>query len=189
MENKRLKSYDFKCPCCSEPHRRLFEYYGKYYGLIPEVEGIPEDKEVTLLERVVMHDETTFEGSRSIGIGDSVFRCGNCYEYFKFADTYSLPDKLTPSEKEEAEKKFKPITVLKNGAVMNAVASFDALINKCGCVYDENTNQIVIRDGKGREFRLDIADQLFEAFYGNNPMFDVKSSASWGLEKQAQKEQ
>ena len=51
MEIKRLKSYDFKCPCCSEPHRRQFDYLAKYMGFIPEVEPLPTDREVTMLDR------------------------------------------------------------------------------------------------------------------------------------------
>ena len=33
MENARLRSYDFKCPCCSEPHKRAFEYFAKFMGI------------------------------------------------------------------------------------------------------------------------------------------------------------
>lgn len=189
MEIKRLKSYDFKCPCCSEPHRRQFDYLAKFMGFIPEVEPLPTDREVTMLDRAVMHDQTIYEGSRTMPIGDKVFRCGNCYEYFKFEDNESLPVKLSENEKQDVERKFKPITVVKRNAVMNAVASFDSLLNAQGCVFDEETNEIVIRTKQGKEIRLDIAEQLYHAFYDDNPMFDVKPHERWAYETSADKEE
>ena len=189
METKRLKSYDFKCPCCSEPHRRQFEYYAKFMGFIPEVEELPTDRDVTMLDRAVMHDESTFENSRTMPVGDGVFRCGNCYEYFKFEDQESLPVKLSEQERVEAERNFKPIKIVKRNAVMNAVASFDSLLNACGCVYDEETNDIVITTKQGKQIKLNIAEQLYEAFYNGNPMFDVKPHEGWAFESDAQTQQ
>ena len=184
MENARLRSYDFKCPCCSEPHRRLFEYYGKFMGAIPEDQELPADREVSMLEIASMKDQTVFENSRSMSVGNSTFRCGKCHEFFRFPDTnFSAPMLLVGKEKEDAIKNFKPITIVKRAAVMNALGSLVGLLNQNGCVFDEETNEIVIRDGRGAEYRLQIADQLFNTFYKDNPMFDVKERERWGLDK------
>ena len=188
MDIKRLKSYDFQCPCCLEPHKRLFEYYAKFHGEIPEGEEFPKDADISMIQRAVMHDQTTFEGSRTIAVDKGVFRCGNCYEYFKFNDETSEPIKLGPEESKSFDKGFKPIIVLKKNAMMNAMASLDGLLNTYGCEYDENTNEIVISYGRGKEIRLDIANQLFEAFYKDNPMFDVKESENWAVVSQPSQE-
>jgi len=181
MESKRLRSYEFRCPCCSEPHRREFKYFARFMGEIPEEDELPKDREVTMVEMAVMKDQTVFEESRSMSLGDSVFRCGKCHEFFKFLDPTSNPSKLQPDERKVAENKFKPITVVKRNAVLNSIGSLVSLLNKYGCIYDEDTNSIVIRDENGKEYDFAIADQLFNAFYGNNPMFDVKKTAHWAF--------
>ena len=68
---------------------------------------------------------------------------------------------------------------------MNALASFDSLINKFGCEYDEETKELVVRNENGKEFRFDFAEQLVDVFYKNNPMFDMKCNEKWGLEPQS----
>ena len=183
MESARLRSYDFKCPCCSEPHKRLFEYYAKFMGAIPEGEELPTDREVSMIEMASMKDQTVFENSRSVAVGNSTFRCGKCHEFFKFNDTnFAPPVMLTGKERDDAIKKFKPITVIRRAAILNSLGSLVSLLNQYGCVYDEVTNMIVIRDGRGAEYRIDIADQLYDAFYKDNPMFDVKKNDQWAFE-------
>lgn len=183
MDNTRLRSYDFRCPCCEEPHRRLFEYYVKFAGVLPEDQDIPKDRDVTMIERVSMKDQTVYEDSRSISLGDSTFRCGKCHEFFKFNDKdYSAPILLEGKEKDEAVKKFKPLVVVKRTAVMNSLASLVSLVNQYGCTYDEKENSLVVVDKDGKEFRFKIANQLFDAFYKENPMFDVKKDEQWAFE-------
>ena len=187
MEKDRLMSYKFNCPCCGEPHKRLFEYFAKFYGFIPDevpLASVPNEK--SMLERVVM-DDGTYEGrSLPVGNGESTFRCGNCFEYFKFdsRDFGVDPRPLVYTEKEQAKQKFKPITIIYRNAVMNALASFDSLINKFGCDYDEDTKELVVKNENGKEFRFDFAEQLVDVFYKNNPMFDMKCNEKWGLEPQ-----
>ena len=185
MDNARLRSYDFKCPCCSEPHTRLFEYYQKFRGLVPEDEEISSDREVSMLERVSMKDQTVFEESRSIGMGDSVFRCGKCHEFFKFNGTdFVDPELIVGAEKEKIEQEFNPIVIVKRNAVMNSVASFVSLVEKYGCTYDEKEEALVIRDENGKEYKLPIARQLFDTFYKDNPMFNVKKSEQWAFDNE-----
>lgn len=183
MESARLRSYDFKCPCCSEPHRRKFEYFAKFMGAIPEDQELPTDREVSMIEMAQMKDQTVFENSRSLPVGNSTFRCGKCHEFFQFADTdFSPPVLLSGKERENAMKNFKPITVVKRNAVMNSLGSLVGLLNQYGCVYDENDKTIVITDKAGKEYRLPIAEQLFDAFYKDNPMFDVKKHEKWAFD-------
>ena len=180
MDSKRLKSYNFKCPCCSEPHTRLFEYYAKFRGMIPEDQPLPEGVEVNMLERVVM-DNGTYEG-RSVTAGDGIFRCGNCFEFFKFNDKISEPVGLTQAEQRTANFLFKPIKVTYYQAVMNSIATFDSLLNSTGCEYDEVSRKIIVKNKNGKEYRLDFADELVKAFYGNNPNFEIKHSNAWAYE-------
>ena len=183
MDNNRLRSYDFRCPCCEEPHRRLFEYYVKFAGMLPEDQEIPKDREVSMIERVTMKDQTVYEDSRSITLGDSTFRCGKCHEFFKFNGTdYSAPILLSGKEKDDAVKKFKPLKIVKRTAVMNSLASLVSLVNQYGCTYDEKDNSLVVVDKDGKEFRFKIVSELFDAFYKDNPMFDVKKDEQWAFD-------
>ncbi len=182
MENKRLRSYNFKCPCCEQFHKREFEYIAKYHGFISEKENLSDFDDPSMIEWVSM-DDGTYEG-RSVRSGEeSVFRCGNCYEFFKFDDYEAEPRKLTENEERLAKYQFKPITIIKNNAVMNSVASFVTLVNKYGCSYDQETGDIIVKNEDGKEFKFNIAEQLFETLYAKNPMFDVKKSALWAYEK------
>ena len=182
-QKDRLKSYQFNCPCCNEKHTRLFEYYAKFYGFIPEdrdIETVPNEK--YMLERVVI--DGGVETKRSMTVGDGVFRCGNCFEFFKFEDKTSQPIRILEKDKNLALTKFKPIVMLKEDAVMNSVAAFDSMINVNGCEYEAETGSIVIHGNDGKVFKFNIAEQLFQTFYGNNPMFDIKDNSKWGLEAQ-----
>ena len=174
MKNERLVSYKFGCPCCNEPHTRIFDYYAKFKGYIPEIEDLDKYKEVQMLERVVMNGEIYEE--RSLPAGDSTFRCGKCFEFFKFDDKTSKPRILTEEEKIKTKEKFKPIPIDKEVAVLNSVASFDHLINKYGCKYDVRTGNLVIIDDKNREITINIAEQLLDVFYRTNPNFEVRSN-------------
>ncbi len=180
MSIERLKSYHFNCPCCFQDHKRIFEYYAKYRGFISEEEPLPENEELTIIQRAIM-DRDTLEG-RSIPIGDGVFRCGNCYEFFKFVDNSSQPRELTQTEKTEAMQNFRPLVITKEQAIMNAVASLDLLLNKYGCYYNQETQSIVINTDSGSQFSFNIAEQLLDVFYKNNPIFDIKSSDYWAFE-------
>ena len=154
-------------------------------GLIPEDVDIPKDREVSMLERVSMKDQTVYEESRSVSLGDSTFKCGKCHEYFKFIDTDSLaPILIRGKQKEELEKKFKPLIIVKKNAVMNSVASLVSLIEQYGCSYDENDESLVIIDKNGKEYRLAIANELFNTFYMDNPMFSVKKHEKWAFESE-----
>ena len=185
-QKNRLKSYQFNCPCCNEKHTRLFEYYAKFYGYIPEdvdIESVPNEKQ--MIERVVINDGV--DTKRSMTVGDGIFRCGNCYEFFKFNDKESQPTRILEKDKNYALFKFKPIVMMKEDAVMNSVAAFDTMINNNGCEYEAETGSIVIRGNNGEVFKIGIAEQLFEAFYGKNPMFEIKDNSSWGIEAQKAK--
>lgn len=176
MDDKRLRSYRFKCPCCEAKHERLFEYYAKFYGLLNEDEPFPTHVPVSMLERVVLESDTYESKSLSVsGEGfKSTFRCGNCYEFFKFNDEFSDPVKLSYDETMEARGSFKPITLSYEKAVMNSVAIFDSIINKNGCAYDEDKKELVIFGERGKEYRMKIDEEFVKAFYGNNPMFYVQ---------------
>lgn len=171
--NDRLKSYEFECPCCKEQHKRLFEYFAAFKGKIGDNEPLENFRDVSMLERVQINDGI-YE-NRSLPVGDSTFRCGNCHEYFKFDEIDSIPRKLEKQELVEAQKKFKPISIDYETAVMNAVATFDSLINQYGCTYDKRNEKIVIQNDKGKKFEFDFARQLYEAFYKNNPSFAVRN--------------
>ena len=56
MEKDRLMSYKFNCPCCGEPHKRLFEYFAKFYGMIPE--DVPLDSVHTEKSMIEQHIKT-----------------------------------------------------------------------------------------------------------------------------------
>ncbi len=186
---EKLRSYDFNCPCCKQPHRRLFDYFQKYHGAVAEDVVLTDDMDIQMLERSVM-DDGTYEG-RTLTIGNSTFRCGNCHEYFKFYDNEfeSPPVRLSENEKRFAETRFKPITIIKDNAIMNAVASFDSLVNRFGCSFDSEDGSIVILNEQGKEFRFKIADELMRVLYEGNPTFDVKAGAKWGLEEQSAQKQ
>lgn len=177
MGNKRLHSYFFNCPCCSQPHARLFEYYAKFRGLIPETEPITEQMDATLIERVVM-DEDRFAG-RSLTVGDGVFRCGNCYEFFKFDGPYTDAVKLTKEEKENAVAKFKPISMRKQDAMRNAFEMLKKLTTNNGYSIDDTTGEICLFDGNGREYKFKIADEIVESFYNENPNFVVEQGIKY----------
>lgn len=186
MENKRLHSYFFNCPCCSQPHARLFEYYAKFRGLIPETEPITEQMDATLIERVVM-DEDRFAG-RSLTVGDGVFRCGNCYEFFKFNGPYTDAVSLSREEKEIAITKFKPVRMRKYDAMRNAFEMLKKLTTNNGYSIDDTTGEICFLDGNGKEYKFKIADELIEEFYGANPNFKVDEGIRYPtLNEEAQK--
>lgn len=177
MDNTRLRSYDFRCPCCNAKHKRLFEYYAKFHGLIGEDEPIPTHVPSYMLERVVLESETYESKSLTVtsdALEDKTYRCGNCYEFFKFVDNTSEPMKLLEREKKVAVSSFKPLEITYEKAVMNAMATLDAVINKNGCAFDEDSKEVVIFGERGKEYRLKIDDELVKAFYADNPMFQVK---------------
>ena len=173
MGNKRLHSYFFNCPCCSQPHARLFEYYAKFRGLIPETEPITEQMDATLIERVVM-DEDRFAG-RSLTVGDGVFRCGNCYEFFRFDGPYTDAVALTMDEKEVAISKFKPVKMQKQDAMKNAFEMLKKLTTNNGYSIDDMTGEICFLDGNGKEYKFKIAEELVEGFFKSNPNFTVEN--------------
>ena len=176
MENTRLRSYRFRCPCCEAKHQRLFEYYAKFHGLIKEDEPFPTHVPVSMLERVVLEGNTYESKSLSVP-GDefkSTFRCGNCFEFFKFNDDVSDPVKLSYDEQFEARGHFRPIELTYEKAVLNSVAIFDSIINKNGCAFDEDSKELVIYGERGKEYRMKIDEEFVKAFYADNPMFYVK---------------
>ena len=118
MEKDRLMSYKFNCPCCGEPHKRLFEYFAKFYGMVPDdVPLASVHTEKTMIERVTM-DDGTYEGrSLPVGSGESTFRCGNCNEFFKFDDYNVEPRRLSKKEEDLAKTKFKPMVIINGRAV------------------------------------------------------------------------
>lgn len=173
MDEKRLHSYYFECPCCNQLHARLFDYYAKFYGYIPE--DVPLSSvhtEVSMIERVAM-DEDNFAG-RSVGLGDSTFRCGNCNEFFKFYDTKSNAVALTQEEKQVALAKFKPITMLRETAIKNAFDMLVKLTANRGYQVDAETGEICFLDGNGKEYKFKIAEELIDTFYGDNANFKVQ---------------
>ncbi len=184
MSQNRLHSYYFNCPCCTQPHARLFEYYAKFRGMIPENEPITPEMNATVMERVVM-DEDRFVG-RSTSLGDSVFRCGNCFEFFKFEDTVSDPVKLSKDEEEIAISKFKPIPLYKSDAIKFALDMFKKISTNDGYSINEETGEISIFDGNGREYCFKIADELVNGMLKNNPNFEIKER---GLHQSSEKQQ
>ena len=173
MSSDRLHSYFFNCPCCNQTHLRLFEYYAKFYGLIPDNVPLSHFKtDVSMLERVVM-DEENFAG-RSVGIGESTFRCGNCNEFFKFDDYISEPKKLNEDEKRYANCKFKPITMLRENAIKNAFEMLVKLTHNRGYQINAETGEISFKDGNGKEYKFKIGEELISTFYGDNKNFKVQ---------------
>ena len=172
MSNDRLKSYFFNCPCCNQTHIRLFEYYAKFYGQIPDNIPLSNFKDVSMIERVVM-DEENFAG-RSVGVGDSIFRCGNCNEFFKFEDSISYPKRLNNDELRYANMKFKPITMLRENAMKNAFDMLVKLTQNRGYQVDAESGEICFLDGNGREYKFKIGEELIDTFYGNNKNFKVQ---------------
>ncbi len=173
MDTNRLHSYFFNCPCCDQLYLRSFEYYAKFYGFIPEDVPLSSvHNEVSVYERVVL-DEDNYVG-RSVGVGDSTFRCGKCNEFFKFNDTVSQPVKLTVEEKEIAYSKFKPITMLRETAIKNA---FDMLVKMTanrGYHIDAEKGEISFVDASGKEYSFKIAEELINTFYADNANFKVQ---------------
>lgn len=184
MEINRKKSYSFNCPCCSQPHTRRFDYYAKFRGFINENESIADVNGAYVYESAVV-DNGIFE-EKTLSVGDGIYRCGNCFEFFKFTDDESAPVRLNDKEKQVAKSKFKPINIVYDKAVMNSVASFFSLLENYGCEFDWDKNEIVISGAGGKEYRFNFADKFVEAFYGKNPMFDIKETAAWGLNKQSE---
>lgn len=184
METKRLHSYIFNCPCCSQPHARLFEYYAKFRGLIPENEPLKNYPDATMIERVVM-DEENFAG-RSLSIGESVFRCGNCYEFFKFDDHYSEPTTLTVEEKECVQSKFRPVSMFRVDAIKNAFDMLKKLTYNNGYQINEFTGEISFNDANGRKYTFKIGDALVDGFFKDNPNFEIKDTLSVSKEKSAE---
>ena len=104
MDNKRLRSYNFRCPCCNAKHKRLFEYYAKFHGLIEEDEPFPTHVPVGMLDRVEIESDTYESKTLTVSgdaIEDKTYRCGNCYEFFKFTDNYSDPIRLLEREEKD----------------------------------------------------------------------------------------
>ncbi len=185
-DNTRLKSYAFRCPCCEEPHNRLYEYFTMGGEEIMEYEDISKMNHIKLFERVEMQNQNSFINSRSLKVDGGFYRCGKCYEFFKFESPTSMPVPVTPAEKEVALKNFKPAVMMKNAAVMNAVAALDTLLNSNGCYYDTHDDVLVVTDASGKEIKLDIVDQLCGAFLKDNPMIKVLTRDDWGAGKRAQ---
>ncbi len=173
MENlKRLQSYYFECPCCKSTQKRLFEYYAKFHGFIDEKENLKNFNEPSMLERVEIDGS---DEKRTIKIqGQPIYRCGVCYEFFKFKNNYSQPETLTEPEKLDALSKFKPVSVTPDIAVMNSVAFFDKLLNENGCALNAN-GEIEIRGKNGEVYSFDIAEALVAAFY-NNPNMQINEA-------------
>lgn len=173
MENlKRLQSYYFECPCCNSTQKRLFEYYAKFHGFIDEKEKFEDFKDPSLLERIVIDGA---DERRTIKIeGEPIYRCGVCYEYFKFDDNFSPPRELTEPEKIDANIRFRPVSVTPDVAVMNSVAFFDKLLNENGCSINPN-GEVEIHGNNGAIYTFDIADALVNAFY-NNPNMVVNEA-------------
>ncbi len=174
MNSKRLQSYYFNCPCCTQPHARLFEYYAKFHGYIDEKDPLENYPDASLYERVVM-DEENYAG-KTLSLGESTFRCGNCYEFFKFDDYVSEPFKLSPTEAEEAKTKFKPITMYKYDAIKNAFEMLKRLSDNRGYRINDLTGEITIVDGNGREYVFNFGNELIDAFYQGNPNFAVRET-------------
>lgn len=176
MENtKRLQSYYFKCPCCKSTQKRLFEYYAKFHGYIDEKERLEDFREPSFLERVVIDGS---DERKTVKIeGEPTYRCGICYEFFKFDDNESSPRTLAEPEKLDAYSRFKPIKLLPDTAIMNSVAYFDKLLNENGCSINQN-GEIVIRANNGAEYTFDISVALVNAFY-NNPNMGVNDNYKW----------
>ena len=172
MQKERLKSYKFNCPCCKQGHNRLFEYYAKFYGPIPENQDLEQFKDIQLIERVVS-DEPSIQGN-SIGAGDSTFRCSNCYEFFKFDGSTGDPRQLFGFDKKIVEERFEPIPLTYEQAVMNSLAMLDELLNKNGCVFDERTGEILITRQDGKEYSFGFADSLVKSFYGENKNYEIR---------------
>lgn len=172
-DSERLRSYPFKCPCCEKQHKRVFEYMAKFRGFIPEEESLEQYSEVSMLERAVMPES---DEKRSIKVeNEPIFRCGNCFEFFRFDDNVSEPRRLNEVEKRYAKAMFKPVDIPYERAAMNSVAFFDQLINKRGCSVDYCTGEIVLYGEDGETYRLDIGKELVKAFY-DNPNFKVKTN-------------
>ena len=166
----------FNCPCCTQPHARLFEYYAKFRGFIPENEPLSKYPDASMLERVVM-DEENFAG-RSLSLGESVFRCGNCFEYFKFDDYISEPVKLLEDEKAYVNSRFKPVSLYKNDAIKNAFEMLKKLTSNYDYQIDEYTGEISFADANGKRYSFNIGNQLVDGFFKDNPNFEIKDTLS-----------
>lgn len=186
---QRLHTYFFNCPCCTQPHARVYEYYAKFRGFIPETEPLTPSMNAELFERVVM-DEDRFAG-RSVSVGDGFYRCGNCFEFFKFEGDYSEAVTLSKEEREIAISKFKPISLNKINAIRNAFEMLKKLTSNNGYSIDDTTGEICFFDANGKEYKFKIADELILGFYDNNPNFqidkDLRYAAKLDLEESKEK--
>ena len=173
MENlKRLQSYYFECPCCKTTQKRLFEYYAKFHGFIDERDRLENYRDPLMLERVIIDG---VDERKTIKIeGEPIFRCGMCYEFFRFDDNASEPRRLSEPEKMDAMARFKPVKLSPDVAVMNSVAFFDKLLNENGCTINAN-GEVVIHGNNGAVYTFDIAQALVSAFY-NNPNMVVNEA-------------
>ena len=169
---KRLQSYYFECPCCKTTQKRLFEYYAKFHGLIDERDRLENYRDPLMLERVIIDG---VDERKTIKIeGEPIFRCGMCYEFFRFDDNVSEPRRLSEPEKMDAMARFKPVKLSPDVAVMNSVAFFDKLLNENGCTINAN-GEVVICGNNGAVYTFDIAQALVSAFY-NNPNMVVNEA-------------
>lgn len=174
---QRLHTYFFSCPCCSQPHARVYEYYAKFLGFIPETTPITEQMNAKLFERVVM-DEERFAG-KSVTVGDGIYRCGNCYEFFKFEGPYSDAVALEPSEREIAISRFKPVSYRKEDAMKRAFDILVKLTTNNGYTVDDTTGEICFLDGNGKEYKFKIGQELIDSFYSDNPNIHVDEKINY----------
>lgn len=179
--DKRLKSYQFKCPCCNVKHERLFEYFTKFQGPIKEYESLEDYPDAYMMERVVVSDGIFEE--RTLRAGEKTYRCSACYEYFRFNGFEGEPKKLNDFEKIEAGLSFKPIRINYDRAVMNSVASLVEMLNKYGCEFDYKTGNIVIQNTNGKKYVFDISDALVSTLYKDNPMFEIADENDYIIQK------